>query len=118
MRAESEFEGQCVKDLRALGYLVYTHADSPRNRKNSRSDSGYPDITFAGRGRVGFIECKMPKNKRGDPESLSNDQDKWRDAIQGSQTQPFKLFRGFANFNPVWAVATPDNWQSLLDELA
>ena len=31
-----------------------------------RGDSGFPDICFAGRGRVGFIECKMPKNKRGD----------------------------------------------------
>lgn len=109
MRAESEFEGQCVKDLRALGYLVYTHADSPRNRKNSRSDSGYPDITFAGRGRVGFIECKMPR------QHLKPSQIAWREDILWAGQE----IKGFRGKRPIfYAIATPDNWDAILQELA
>ena len=101
--------------MRELGYLVYTHADSRRNVKNKRSDSGYPDITFAGHGRVGFIECKMPKNKRGDVD-LDEGQIEWQDAIEWARHES-AAFHGKDIALRHW-VATPENWQEILQELA
>ena len=108
MRAEAAFESQCLKDLSALGYLVHSLPDAQANRRQ-RGDSGFPDICFAGRGRVGFIECKMPKNKRGDF-GLDDDQEDWRHAIHTAAFPEFKRV--------YYATATPDNWDAILEELA
>ena len=120
MRAEAAFESQCLKDLSALGYLVHSLPDAQANRRQ-RGDSGFPDICFAGRGRVGFIECKMPKNKRGEV-SLDDDQLLWREEIMkpiivGQATAKLG-FNWASNRGLFYAVATPENWDAILEELA
>ena len=121
MRAESAFESQCLKDLSALGYLVHSLPDAQANRRQ-RGDSGFPDICFAGRGRVGFIECKMPKNKRGDIE-LQDDQMEWQRCLANPITLA-EFWRAssdgamFMSSTLFYAVATPDNWDAISEELA
>ena len=121
MRAEAAFESQCLKDLTAIGYLVHSLPDAQANRRQ-RGDSGFPDICFAGRGRVGFIECKMPKNKQGDV-SLDDDQLLWREEIMKPIiAKPSQLVKQGFNWastkRSFYAVATPDNWDAILEELA
>ena len=114
MRAEAAFESQCLKDLAAIGYLVHSLPDAQANRRQ-RGDSGFPDICFAGRGRVGFIECKMPKNKRGEY-TLQDDQGEWCEAITRAQILNGQM--AISESAIYYAVATPDNWDAILEELA
>ena len=121
MRAEAAFESQCLKDLSALGYLVHSLPDAQANRRQL-GDSGSPDIHGAGRGLVLFIECKLPKNKRGDIE-LRADQMEWQRCIGNAITMADSWRASddgmiFRSENLLYAVATPDNWDAILEELA
>ena len=73
MRAESTFESTMPGETFAeLGYHGLFHSQT-RNIISTRGApiarqpgaSGFPDICFAGRGRVGFIECKTTQEERG-----------------------------------------------------
>ena len=119
MRAEAAFESQCLKDLSALGYLVHSLPDAQANRRQ-RGDSGFPDICFAGRGRVGFIECKIDTRKKQASiyKLLDVGQHEWRKAIlnaMGYANNPARA--GFLNAL-LYYLATPDNWDAILEELA
>ena len=113
MRAEAAFESQCLKDLTAIGYLVHSLPDAQANRRQ-RGDSGFPDICFAGRGRVGFIECKIPKKKDA-VWVLPDDQTRW---MQNLCDAANRAWDGGIKDCVFYAVATPDNWDAILEELA
>ena len=114
MRAEAAFESQCLKDLTAIGYLVHSLPDAQANRRQ-RGDSGFPDICFAGRGRVGFIELKVPRYKLSNV-FLTDEQSEWRDAIEWAK-QEAAAFHG-RDRSLFYAVATPKTWDAILEELA
>ena len=117
MRAEAAFESQCLKDLAAIGYLVHSLPDAQANRRQ-RGDSGFPDICFAGRGRVGFLELKVPRYKLSNV-FLTDGQGEWRDAIEWAGQEAVRGAMRQGEKRPLfYAVATPKNWDAILEELA
>ena len=96
---ESAFRKQVMFDLKEMGLLSNAVSVS----KHQIGDKGFPDVSFAGRGVIGAIECKM----RGKQPTES--QHEWRIAIQSAQT-PF-------HDNILYYVAYPETWDEIRQDI-
>jgi len=54
--SEKAFQKDLIKDIRAMGYLVFHDYDS--RKQGDGHGKGYPDLTIVGNGRAFFIELK------------------------------------------------------------
>ena len=91
--SERDFQATVEAALLRLGFLVYSVPDSRR-----ATARGYPDVTFAGHGMVGFIECKAKGGK------VRPEQERW--VTQLGRAGVFA------------AIVYPDGWDELCRELA
>ena len=116
-RPETHFRKDCLVDIRSIGYLATAIPDS----RKMLGDAGEPDIRLAGRGRVGFIECKFPVNLKGDVE-LSLAQIQWREELMkpilAKKAQPRTGFNWMMSKALFYGIATPENWSEIMEALA
>lgn len=103
---ETEFRAQCIRDIEMLGYRAVAYPDS--RRVLGRYAKGAPDITAAGRGRVIFLECKV--DSRYGREGLQEDQMQWDEEIDHAVRRSHGAI--------YHAVATPENWDGIMEDLA
>ena len=103
---ETRFRAQCIADLEMLGYRVIAFPDFVVRKALGRCSKGYPDITAAGRGRVVFLECKANPRRYG----LTEEQMQWDEEIDHAARRS----RGVIYH----AVATPENWDEIMEDLA
>ena len=103
---ETQFRRGCINDLEMLGYRVIATPDFVVRKALGRYSKGYPDITAAGRGRVVFLECKANPRRYG----LTEDQMQWDEEIDHAARRSHgAIYR---------AVATPEDWSAILEDLA
>ena len=116
-RPETHFRKDCLADIRAIGYLATAIPDS----RQLLGDKGEPDIRFAGRGRIGFLECKFPVNLNGDVE-LSLAQMRWREEIMkpilAKKAQPKIGFNWAMGKSLFYGIGTPENWREIMEALS
>ena len=103
---ETQFRAQCIARLEEIGYRVIALRDYlVKKSALGKYRAGYPDITAAGRGRVVFLELKMNPVRYG----LTEDQMQWEEEIVHA------IGRGD---NIYFEVATPENWDGIMEDLA
>ena len=103
---ETQFRTQCIADLEMLGYRVIAFPDWIIRKALGRYSKGYVDITAAGRGRVVFLELKMNPNRYG----LTEDQMQWDEEIDHAARRSHGAI--------YHAVATPETWDGIMENLA
>lgn len=89
---EKQWQARVVKLARLMGWLCYHAYDS------RRSESGYPDLTCVGKGRVVYIELKTERGK------LSPAQEVWLERLRGCPGVEVYVFR-------------PSHWYEVQDVL-
>ena len=105
---ETKFRAGCIRDLEMLGYRVIAFPDYIIRKALGGYSAGYPDITAAGRGRVVFLECKV--DTRYGREGLQEDQMQWDEEIDHAARRSHGAI--------YHAVATPENWDGIMEDLA